>query len=295
MKRLAVVGVEIIHKFIYPGYLNGFDPDLMERYGGWMASLFRGKDPHPMDTEVRVTAIASPDRQSRDQIACTTHIDTVAEYVRDLPLDDLDGALIMEGQGWRHLELARPFLERGQFVYFDKPVVESHADWKAVRALIDTQGGRVLGGSALRYSPLAAAMLTELQARPPVSVVVTGPGPWYTYACHTVELLEMIFGPRVETARGIGSDAQGLAVMEWSEGQRGIVQWGSYRGEFRVDAYDREENGHRSWIINDAQDYYKNLARAIVDGALGRRHADLEAIEAIVRVLDEVGRSLARS
>ena len=123
MKRLALVGVEIIHKFIYPGYINGFDPDLMERDGGWMAALFRGRDPQPIDPEVRVVAIASPDRESRDRIARATRIDTAVDRPGELPLDDLDGVLVMEGQGWRHLELARPFLERGRFVYFDKPVV----------------------------------------------------------------------------------------------------------------------------------------------------------------------------
>ena len=292
MKRLALVGVDIIHKFIYPGFINGFDRQAMERDGEWMADLFRGQPSTSLNDEVRVVAIASPDRETARRIAGATHIDTVVDRIDDLP-GDLDGALVMERQGSRHLELAQRFLEAGQYVFFDKPVVESRREWDTIKAMARRSGSRVFGGSALRYSPQVARVRTALAERPAVSLVVTGPGPWYEYACHTVELLELFHGPAVQGVVGVGENRAGVAVIRWVGGAEGTVQWGNYRGEFRIDAYDREDTGHRAWIINDARAYYQGLAQAMVDGVLGKLDPDWEAIDAVVGVLDDVGRSLS--
>ena len=292
MKRLALVGIDIIHKFIYPGFINGFDGEAMERDGEWMADLFRGRASSALDDQVKVVAIASPDHEAALRIAGATHIDTVVNRVEDLP-GDLDGVLVMERQGRRHLDLARRFLEAGQYVFFDKPVVESRREWEIIKAAARRSGSRVFGGSALRYSPQVAEVQAELTQHPAASLVVTGPGPWYEYACHTVELLELLNGPGVEVAAGVGENGAGLAIIDWSNGAKGTVQWGNYRGEFRIDAYDREGDGHRAWIINDARAYYQGLAQAIVDGLLGRLDPNWADIDAVVGVLDDVGGSLS--
>ncbi len=293
MKRLAIVGVDITHKFIYPGFINGFGAMKMERDGEWMAEVFRGAANLALDPQVRVTAIACPDRDVADRIAGATGIEVVVESVDQLP-SDLDGVLVMERKGWRHMELARPFLEQGKYVYFDKPVVETLSQWRSIVDLANRTGSRVFGGSALRYSPKMAAALTDLGERPPVSVVVTGPGPWYEYACHHVELLQMIYGSAIEGAVGVGGDGQGVAAIRWQAGGFGTVQWGPYRGEFRIDAYDRAGNGHRFYIIDDFRQYYQGLSQAIVDGVLSRIQPDHQAIAAIVGVLDQVGSALTK-
>lgn len=291
MRKLAVVGVDITHKFIYPALINGFDPALMERDGEWMADLFRGKPTAPLDPSVRVTAIASPDQAARDRIARVTDIPTVVDRVQDLP-SDVDGVLVMEREGWRHLPLARPFLERGQFVYFDKPVTESRESWQMVRALAESRGATVMGGTALRYSSQVRAMLEALGRRPALSLTATGPGPWYDYACHTVEVLVMAYGTDVAAVEVVGEDRAGLAVLRWRSGAAATVQWGGYRGEFRFDAYDREEDGHRRFLVTDAWDYYYHLAQAIVSGAVGEYHQDLDQMGTVIAILDRVGSRL---
>lgn len=294
MKRFAIVGEDITHKFIYPGFINGFDRDRMERDGEWMADIFRGQSNRPLDDNVRVVAIASSDQDSARRIAGVTGIETVVEKVEELAVD-LDGVLVMERQGKRHLALARPFLERGQYVYFDKPVVERMTEWEEILAISARTGSRVFGGSALRYSPILAKVRADLANRSATSVVVTGPGPWYDYACHTVEVLQILYGSKVKHAVGVGTNDQGVASILWREGGLGTVQWGPYRGEFRIDVYDQVEDGHRQYIINDARDYYRGLSQAIVDGVLGNIQSDYEAMGAIVGILDDVGGMLAQT
>lgn len=287
MKRLAMVGVELIHKFLYPGFINGFDPVLMEKHGGWMASMFR-EGSTPLDPEVRVVAIASSDPAAAD-IARVCGIDTIVGQVAELPTD-LDGAVIMERRGTKHLELARPFLEAGQFVYIDKPISETREDLEQMRQICLRSGGRLFGGSAVRYSDDLHAIQAALTEMPAESLVVTGPGPWYEYACHSVEILEVLNGPNIDRVSGVGRDAEGLAILGWRSGARATVQWGSYPGEFRVDAYAK--GGWRTWTVNDPHAYYRNLAAHMVDGLKGRVDSNWSAMAAIVGILDDVGRNL---
>jgi predicted dehydrogenase len=290
MKRLAIVGDELIHGFIFPGYINGFDPQLMERDGQWMASVFRGESPRPLDPSIRVVAIASPDEAFARTIAAVTGIETVVRRAEDLPTD-LDGVLVMERQGAKHWPMVRPLLPRLRYVFIDKPVTESLADWEALKAAAARHDVRLFGGSSLGYSErVRAARATLDKAGPDASVVLTGPGPWYEYACHLVATAVALYGPEVTGMRGVGSIPQGAAVLEWRRGNRATLQWGKYPGAFRIDAYTAD--GHEASFVDDPKTYYKGLAQAFVEAVRTDASGDLGEMGSVIAVLDQVGRQL---
>lgn len=254
-----------------------------------MAEVLVGQDPVPLDANVRVVAVASEDETTATRIASVCDIATVVKHPNQLPRD-LDGVLVMERNGSRHLDLARPFLEAGQFVYIDKPVCETRADLEQMQSWAERSGSRLFGGSALRYSEDLARVGAELAANPAESLVVTGPGPWYEYACHTVEILTVLYGSRIHAASALGSDDAGLAIVQGPASARATIQWGHYPGEFRIDGYTPTE--HKDWRIADAPTYYRNLMHHLIDGVMGRVLADPVATAATVGVLEDVGRSL---
>lgn len=284
MKRLAIVANDIIHKFIYSGYINGFDAELMEQHGGWMADLHRGGDGLPINKNVRITSIVSADAETAGKIALVSKIETIAETINEQILENCDGALILERDGTIHLELAKPFLQRGKFVYLDKPAFTSTQDANKAQTISETTGAVVIGGSALRYSDELACIKSELWEEPPLSVMVTGPGPWLEYACHMVEVLTVLLGTNIVNVGGVGSSAEGVVTIKWASGLYGTVQFGPKMSGFTV--YATYPTQVRRWTIDNGNNYYRNMAAKICSVIESDSHDAWNDISAVVNVLE---------
>jgi len=287
--RLALIGETLIHKFIYPGHLNGFDRKLMIEQGGWMADMHDSGDGLPYDEAVRIVAIASPDPSAR-AIAATCGVEHYFTAVEQLPPDLVDGVLILENDGAKHLDMALPYLRRGQFVYIDKPVALSLSDVVKMQQAALESGATVLAGSALRYSPKVQEAAAYMRTKRPSGVVIVGPGTWYDYACHTVETLVALFGPDVVRHQQLGTAEAGQVILEWADGMLATVLFGAhFQPLFRIQAYFSDEA--REWVIDDARAYYSGLSHAIVRAVKGEEKPQpWEDALAITRILEDVGK-----
>lgn len=290
MKRLGLIGDTLVHKFIYPGHINGYDVTLMEQLGGWMADMHRGGSGAPLHAGMRIVAIASPDREA-GAIAKVCGIDEIYDSVAGLDPDSVEGVLILEQDGGKHLEMARPFLERGQFVYIDKPIALTMADLSAMETLARAHGATVMMGSALRYSPTLQAAATYVADKRPSALTIVGPGTWYDYACHTVEALVVLRGPALVTQRQLGTAEAGTVLLEWEDGLIATVMFGRhFQPLFRVQALFPDES--REWLIDDAVAYYRGLVQAMFARALGGMGGMVDPwvdARAITRILQDVG------
>lgn len=292
MKKLAIIGDTLVHKFIYPGHLNGFDPALMRELGGWMADMHAGSDGAALSHEVGVVAIASSDKSAQD-IARACRIERCLPDAQALLPTDVDGVLILEQDGGKHLSLAAPYLAQGKFVYIDKPIALSVADLQEMQRLAARGGARVMAGSALRYSPKLKEAARYMKDKRPSGVTIVGPGTWYDYACHTVEALVVLLGPGIVRHVQLGTEEAGTVLLEWEDGLIASVLFGRhYEPLFRIHAYFADEM--LSWTIDDARAYYRNLAEAIASSVTGCVAPDpWPDAFAITRVLEAVGTSYA--
>ena len=119
---------------------------------------------------------------------------------------DVDAAVIVVRDGNRHLELARPFLERGMPVFIDKPLACSVADAQTILELAKRSGSRVMSASALRWQPdteVAEHKVATLGGA--ISVTATGTfypespyGGSFFYGIHAAELAVQFAGGDVE-------------------------------------------------------------------------------------------------
>ncbi|MCY0876971.1 MAG: Gfo/Idh/MocA family oxidoreductase [Firmicutes bacterium] len=292
MKRLALIGDTLVHKFIYPGHLQGFDPVLMRQLGGWMADMHADHDGTPMSPDVCLVAVASRDPSAAD-IARACRIERVLPDARDLSPDEVDGVLILEQDGAKHLALAAPYLAQGKFVYIDKPIALSVTDLAEMQKMALTTGARVMAGSALRYSPKLQEAAAYIKSKRPTGVTIVGPGTWYDYACHTVEALVVMLGPDIVRHTQLGSREAGTVLLEWADGLTACVLFGRrYEPLFRIHTYFTDEM--KAWTIDDAAAYYRGLAQALVGAISGDQPAIAwEDAWAITRVIEEVGATYA--
>jgi len=146
------------------------------------------------------------------------------ESMDDL-LERVDGALVLAVSGSRHLELARPALERGMPTYVDKPLACTLDEAREIRRLAAKHDARCYSASSLRFA-------TELDAIPRdalggiVAIDAFGPGELNEgapgllhYGVHTIEMVDAIWGPGARRVSAIATDDRHLLDIEYADGR----------------------------------------------------------------------------
>lgn len=199
MQRIALVGKTLIHDYLYPAYLNGFDREAMDRFGkGWIAKLLRDHPADPVHEGYTVSVLCCPDEYPHREglmkaFAIDAHVTDPAEAAAQA-----DGALILEDDGDLHKSLAEPFLRRGLAVYVDKPFAKSTSDAKEMLALASENGALLMAGSSLRYAPENEELSGHVRAGHVKAAHFFGPGEWFAYGSHIAEWAVSLFGSEID-------------------------------------------------------------------------------------------------
>ncbi len=196
-----------------------------------------------------------------EQYAEERGIETVCETPEQM-VDLVDAAMI-QGCDWdRHLERARPFLEAGKPTFIDKPTFGKLRDGFAIQELIDAHGSNVMCGSSARWVPEVMELKKQLEDAGDVVVAyATGPGDFFNYGIHTVEMFHGVLGPGVVSVRFIGDEGLQLFRCEYKDGRTVIMQLGA-PWEF----YLRVLTGDKAFVIKpDTGGMYKALLERWVD------------------------------
>lgn len=143
----------------------------------------------------------------------------------DALLDSVDAVMVLAIDGNRHLELARPALERGLPTYIDKPLTCDLDQAREILRLSRESGARCYSASSLRFA-------TELDAVPRgemgdlVAIDAFGPGELndtmpglFHYGVHTIEMVDAIWGPGVARVSAVEFADRHLVDLEYRDGR----------------------------------------------------------------------------
>ena len=106
----------------------------------------------------------------------------------------------------KHLDYAKPFIERGKPVFIDKPLVGNLADARKMQALVDS-GAKIIGTSALRYTE-EVQNIRKFVSESGASVMhvdVSVGVDEFNYAIHGLETICAIIGDTPKSARYLGA------------------------------------------------------------------------------------------
>jgi len=230
------------------------------------ATIFNGKpDQPPAIEEASVVAIWGNDQARVDALMATHAIPTQLANPADA-IGSVDGVLVVDdtGGGASHAELARPYLEAGIPTFVDKPMTTVYADAAELFSVAERTGTPLLSCSALRFAvELDAARETLAAIGPLSSVVSVGPGDWYYYGVHAVELLGAVVGTGATSVTRHAYAERDVAVIPYENGPIAVVETlrdASY--VFELTAYGA--NGHFSFTVDDASGFYTNTMRQVV-------------------------------
>lgn len=119
--------------------------------------------------------------------------------------DQVDVGFIHSCNWQNHLKQAMPFINKGKWVFIDKPMVGSQLECLELERLA-AQGARILGSSSLRYCREVQAFVTkpEKERGQIVNAFGTVGSDEFNYAIHIVELFGGLIGTGAQSCRFMG-------------------------------------------------------------------------------------------
>lgn len=253
--RFGLVGVNTSHAGVFARLFNGTPGE-----SGTVPALDGG----------RIVAIWGGPRADAEALAATHGIESVVDEPTAM-IGEIDAVLVVDdtGGGESHGRLARPFLEAGLPTFIDKPMTLDIGEAVALFDLAEQKGAPLMSASALRY----AAEIIDLQSRlaeigPISSIVSIGPGDWYYYGVHAVEMYQMILGAGAG-ARWVhrhAFDQRDIVLVGYDDGPSVVVETlrdASY--VFHLTVYGA--NGWTDCDVTDHHAFYRNLMAAALEMA----------------------------
>lgn len=245
MIRIGLVGVNTSHADAFSRIFNGSGDEEPRLDAGKVVSIW-GNDLERIATLAKNHQIETTVSDPAEMIGA---VDAV------LVIDDTNGGAL-------HAELARPFLEAGLPVFVDKPMTTAYADAVALFDLAEAHNAPLLSCSALRFAVETEAAKDDLAAVGKLSSIVSvGPGDWFYYGVHAVELLGAVAGTGASWVQRHALENKDIAVIGYEDGPTAVVETlrdASY--VFHVTAFGAD--GFTSVHVKDSMGFYTNTMRA---------------------------------
>ena len=171
-------------------------------------------------------------------------VDTDAAYLADssAPADGAD-----------HLELARPFLEKGIPMFVDKPLAGNVADAKEILRLAEANNTVVMSASILSHTNAGKHFRRRWDEIGDVKLlVVVGAGTANAAVIHSLGLAEGMLGYGVESVECMGTYPQECILLHYPDDVEAVIinrpevfHWSC---SFRCSAYSNQGDLHAPWI-----------------------------------------------
>lgn len=248
--RLGIVGVNTWHIEAFSDVILGTGP------AAHLGAL----------SSVEVTSVWGEPANEREKFA--QKLDA-REYDADPGemISAIDLAIVIDDTsgGARHRELAEPFLRAGIPTFVDKPMTLEISDARALFALAAEHDAPLLSSSALRFSNELRDAAERLDAIGDIRTVnILGPGEWYYYGVHAVELLLSVITTPVRWVQRHVSSHQDIAVVGFEDGRLAtvtVLREAYYT--FAATAY-----GTQGWAQIEVTKNYE-FYRALIEAAVG--------------------------
>ena len=159
--KLGIIGINEGngHPFSFSAIINGYDREGMKN-SGWdvIYNYLEVRDASEFGFDnVQVTHAWTQDPEQTKKLARASRIPNTVVDVDDM-LDEVDGVIIARDDYETHYPLAKTFLEKGKFVFIDKPLSLDIAELRFFRKYLES--GKLMSCAGARY----ARELDEIRA-----------------------------------------------------------------------------------------------------------------------------------
>ncbi len=277
MIRFGLVGTNTSHARVFARIFNGD-----HQPGGCPPALPGG------------TVVAVWGKRDAPVLADACGIGQVVREPEEM-LSLVDAVLVVDdtGGGASHADLARPFLQAGLPTFIDKPMTLDIADAIELFDLAERHGAPLMSASALRFAVELDGLCDRLPGLGDIrSVVSIGPGDWYYYGVHAVEMYLSVISESPSWVHGHSFEQRDVVVIGHDNGPSVVVQ------TLRDAAYGFHLNlyGAEDWAacqVLDHEAFYTRLMGAVLQMAqTGRPPVSRQQTLRVLAVLGAGERSL---
>lgn len=223
MKRLAMVGTELIHTYPYAAYFNGCDAELFRTHAKpWMVRMYDESPVVQVSEGVRITHVWGGERDEAEKLAKACHIPIVSEQPDDM-VDEVDGVMVMDENVRARAGLVRPFLEAGKAAYVDKILSLDPAAAEGLLGLAQESGSPIAAWSQLRFAPGFEEVRARGRGGLALATFQLDLGKLAAYAIHLVSAVHGIFGVGAK-AHVVYGRAKGPQIfLGYDDGTRALL------------------------------------------------------------------------
>jgi predicted dehydrogenase len=266
MIRFGLVGTNTSHAEVFANIFNGGAAQAPALDGGKVVAVWG--DPSA-EAQALEAARSLPDASA---LADGHQIDAVVADPSEM-IGQIDAVLVVDdtGLGAAHGRLARPFIAAGIPTFIDKPMTLDLAEASSLFDLAEQRGVPIMSSSALRYAREVAELRERADAIGTLSSVVSvGPGDWYNYGVHAVEMMQTVVGPGACGVHRFATPQHDIAVVDYDNGPAVVIE--TLRDAayvFHLVAY-----GAKGWgecEVADAAAFYTRLMAAVLEMVRTRR------------------------
>ena len=262
MIRFGLVGTNTSHARAFASIFNGGTERPPTVDAGKVVAVWGDSSPDAVALQEQRKLPDAPSLADAHQIAVV--VAHPAEMV-----GQIDAVLIVDDTGLdaNHGHLARPFIAAGIPTFIDKPMTLDLREAIGLFDLAERHGAPLMSASALRF----ARELADLKERAAElgalsSVVSVGPGDWYNYGVHAVEMYQTLVGPGASWVHRFPGAERDIAVVGYDQGPAVIVETlRDAKYLFHLVAYGA--GGWAQCEVMDADAFYTRLMEAVLEMA----------------------------
>lgn len=223
-------------------------------------------------------------------------------------LKNVDGVLVLNINGHRHLELGVGPIARGMPTYIDKPLTCSLDQARSLLAMARQYGARCYSASSLRFIAEIPRLdrdklgdIVAIDAFGNGELLDMMPDLWH-YGCHSIEMVDAIFrwsgqGPGVARVRahreGTGTSGYHLVDMQYRDGRVARLRL-DRDGAWAFGATVHGKKGVQQFVVDFAPVYSRLVQGMVAFFAGDPAPVDLRDIVENVAVMQCGNQSLAR-
>jgi virulence factor len=255
--RFGLVGTNTSHTGVFATIFNGSAERPPALDGGKVVAIWG-------DPAADAQALQKQRKLSDARGLASQHqIDRVVDDPTEM-IGQIDAVLVVDdtGLGAAHGRLAQPFIAAGIPTFIDKPMSLDLGEAVRLFDLAAQHGTPLMSASALRFAREVDDLRQRVASIGALSSVVSvGPGDWYNYGVHAVEMYQSVVGLGARWVHRFADGERDIAVVGYDTGPSAVVE--TLRDAayvFHLVAY-----GAHGWAeceVADADAFYTGLMAA---------------------------------
>ena len=264
--KLGIIGFskENGHPYSFSAIINGFDDKGMKK-SGWdviHSYLKKRKKSEFGFIDVEVTHVWTQNIIESRKIAKAAKIKNIVRNFHDM-VDEVDGVIIARDDWKTHYEISKFFLEKGKFVFIDKPLSLNVKELQSFKKYL--KSGKLMSCSCVRYAKELDPVRKNIKKFSKIKLVRGAViNDWEKYGVHMLDGIFSVIKFNAVSVQYVPSNHFSVIIKNKDKSIIQIDSLGKTIKTFQFDFWSNKNRFHAE--INDNFSMFKRTLARFISG-----------------------------